>query len=314
MTNKNLPLILIACLSCLISACTPTSRQHVTLEEEFPNELINFDSHTGNPVFTGTNSETWDSEIRERGYILKEQDGYHLWYTGFNQKDSSHVLHLGYATSADGLNWKRYEGNPIFKESWVEDMMVVPYKNVYYMFAEGKNDIAHMLTSSDKIHWVDHGSLDIRYTNGKPLSAGPYGTPTAWVENDTCYLFYERNDEAIWLAISTDFKTWKNIQDEPVLRRGPEEYDKYGVAVNQIVKHNGSYYAYYHATRFEDWHEWSTNVAVSKDLLHWRKYPNNPIMKSNKSSGIVVHDGTQFRLNTMHPNVCVHFSKKSETH
>jgi len=38
-------------------------------------------------------------------------------------------------------------------------------------------------------------------------------------------------------------------------------------------------------------------------------------MKENKSSGIIVDDGKQYRLYTMHPEVCLHTSiaKGAET-
>jgi 3-hydroxyisobutyrate dehydrogenase-like beta-hydroxyacid dehydrogenase len=37
--------------------------------------------------------------------------------------------------------------------------------------------------------------------------------------------------------------------------------------MNQVIKYKGLYYGYYHASAFKDWHEWSTNIAVSKDLI-----------------------------------------------
>ncbi|MDH5609242.1 MAG: glycosylase [Cyclobacteriaceae bacterium] len=275
----------------------------------FPAELVEFNVYEHNPVFTGTGKEAdWDENIRERGFILREDSLYHMWYTGF-QSGPDKTLFLGYATSVDGIDWERFQDNPVFSESWTEDMMVWKEGQVYYMFAEGRNDIAHLLTSSDRITWKDHGSLDIRKVDGSPLEEGPYGTPTVWVENGVWYLFYERNDLGIWLATSTDLAVWKNVQDEPVILMGPEQYDQYGLAVNQIIKHKGWYYAYYHGTAFEDWHEWSTNVAASPDLVHWEKFSGNPLMGENKSSGIVVHDGKNFRLYTMHDEVAVHFPK-----
>jgi predicted GH43/DUF377 family glycosyl hydrolase len=273
----------------------------------FPTELTDFISFAENPIFTGTDSATWDQKIRERGFILKEEDTFHMWYTGFRTERKS--LSLGYASSQDGISWTRYLENPIFNESWTEDMMVLKVADTYHMFAEGKGDIAHRLTSSDRINWIDHGPLDMRSANGSPLSEGPYGTPTAWFENDTWYLFYERNDLGIWLATSKDLLFWTNIQDDPVISMGPEIYDQYGLAVNQIIKYKGWYYAYYHATAYEDWHEWSTNVAASKDLLHWNKYDQNPILEENKSSGILVNDGNRFLLYTMHESVALHFQK-----
>ena len=62
-----------------------------------------------------------------------------------------------------------------------------------------------------------------------------------------------------------------------MLRMGPEIYDQYAVAMDQVIKYKGFYYGYYHASAFKDWHEWSSDVAVSKDLMHWKKYPRNPI-------------------------------------
>jgi predicted GH43/DUF377 family glycosyl hydrolase len=269
----------------------------------FPAELVKFRPYEKNPVFTGTGADTWDEKIRERGYILKEEDGYHMWYTGYREKTGDQIKLLGYATSPDGITWTRFPGNPIFTDSWVEDMMVLKHDSLYYMFAEGRNDVAHMMTSKDKIHWKDHGSLQITQTTGEPLTPGPYGTPSVFIEGAVWYLFYERNDEGIWLAASKDLKQWKNVQDEPVLNMGPEAYDKYGVAVNQVIKYNDHYYAYYHGTPTKDWSEWNTDVAVSDDLIHWKKFPSNPILQENKSSAILVNDGSQYRLYSMHEKV-----------
>lgn len=279
-----------------------------TVSTEFPSSLVHFVASPNNPVFSGTGTNTWDSLIRERGYILKEDSLYNLWYTGYRNEDS--VKFLGYATSTDGIKWTRFPGNPIYDSAWVEDMSVIKVDSLYYMFAEGRNDIAHLMTSSDKIHWQERGNLDIRLVSGEPIPSGPYGTPTVWKEKDKWYLFYERNDSAVWLATSIDTKVWTNIQDEPVLKKGPEAYDAFAVAMNQIVKFEGRYYGYYHATAFKDWHEWSTNVAVSDDLIHWKKYPNNPIVGNNRSSGILVNEGSIFRLYTMHPEVMLYLPEK----
>lgn len=277
----------------------------VSSDSLFPKELVHFVPYKNNPVFTGTGTSTWDNQIRERGWILVENNSWNLWYTGYTNIDS--IKYLGYATSPDGFTWTRYKDNPVHSSSWVEDMCVVKRNGIYYMFAEGKGDTAHMLKSTDKIHWTEQGNLDIRTTNGNPISKGPYGTPAVLKENEMFYLFYERDDSGIWLAASKDLKVWTNVQDEPVLKCGPETYDKYAVAMNQVIKYKGLYYGYYHASAFKDWREWSTNVAVSKDLIHWAKYVDNPIIGNNNSSGILVNDGKQYRLYTMHPEVNVYF-------
>jgi predicted GH43/DUF377 family glycosyl hydrolase len=279
--------------------------------DEFPPELVHFRPFEKNPVFAGAGGDAWDAKIRERGWILREGDAWRMWYTGYDASAKPQMM-LGYATSPDGLTWTRHFGNPIYHEHWVEDMQVVKQGNTYYMFAEGLDDQAQLLTSPDGLDWKREGQLDVRYTNGEPLSKGPYGTPTAWFEKGIWYLFYERSDKGIWLAKSTDLKVWTNVQDEPVLSPGPEPYDALMIALNQIIRHDGRYYAYYHGSgTAQKPRLWTTNIAVSTDLIHWQKYSGNPLLPEgeNKSSGIVIHDGKQWRLYTMHPEVNVHFAK-----
>ncbi|HEY4155570.1 MAG TPA: glycosylase [Puia sp.] len=274
-------------------------------KKEFPDELVHFVSYRHNPIFSGTDTSTWDRHIRERGWILKEGSEYHMWYCGYTNIDSE--KHLGYATSPDGISWKRYPANPIYAAGWAEDVCVVKSDGIYFLFSEGRGDTSHLLTSPDRIHWREQGNLDIRQTNGNPIQPGPYGTPAVWKSDSAWYLFYERDDHGIWLAVSTDLKTWKNVQDDPVIAMGPDAYDKFAVAMDQVIRYNGLYYGYYHASAFKDWKEWSTNVAVSNDLIHWKKYPGNPVVAENKSSGILVNDGRRYRLYTMHDKVNLHF-------
>jgi sucrose-6-phosphate hydrolase SacC (GH32 family) len=286
----------------------PTAVVPAIGQEPFPAELVKFSAHEGNPVFAGTGTETWDRRIRERGCVMREGNRWHLWYTGYGP-DRGSTKHLGYATSPDGLRWTRHPANPVFDKLWTEDMHVVRHNDTYYMVAEGRHDIAHLLTSHDGVKWTSRGRLDIRYTDGKPLSPGPYGTPTLWIEGEDWHLFYERGDRGVWLAKSRDRKVWRNVQDEPVLARGPEAYDKHAVALNQVIRHDGRYYAVYHANADPEWKgPWTTCLATSTDLVHWRKYEGNPIIRQDFSSGQLIDDGQRYRLYTTHPDVRVFFS------
>jgi beta-1,2-mannobiose phosphorylase / 1,2-beta-oligomannan phosphorylase len=286
--------------------------------EDFPRELVEFAPYHGNPVFEGAGEGHWDARIRERGSLLKEGDVWRLWYTGYDGTREGLKM-LGLATSRDGLRWERHPSNPIYSEDWVEDMQVVKHGDTYYMFAEGRDDLAQLLKSSDGVNWQRVGKIDVRLKNGEPIPPGAYGTPTALFEDERWFLFYERSDNGVWLATSKDMQVWRNVHDEPVLRPGPTEYDRDQVALNQVIKHNARFYAYYHGAAFPEPRSdsdgkrrpmlWSTGIAASHDLIHWKKYDKNPLQptEANKSSGIVVHDGKQFRLYTMHDRVDVHF-------
>ena len=296
MKCRYLLILAISALQCRNTKTITTSTENI-----FPKELVHFVAYKSNPLFSGTGKDTWDKQMRERGYIIREDNIYHLWYTGYEKNDGNRSL--GYATSTDGISFSRHPQNPVHEANWVEDMCVVKSKDNYYMFAEGKGDSAHLLISKDKIHWQEKGQLDIRQTNGQPISKGAFGTPEVIIDKGVWYLFYERDDRGIWLATSKDHTIWTNVQDDPVIKMGPDLYDQFAVAMNQVIKYKGLYYGYYHASAFKDWHEWSINIAVSKDLIHWQKYSNNPIIGDNQSSGIVVNDGNQFRLYTMHRRI-----------
>ena len=272
--------------------------------DDFPKDLVSWKPIAGNPVLAGTGLERgWDRKIRERGWILVENGVYHLWYTGYND-DRSPNRNLGYAVSIDGLNWIRWPNNPIVSTTWVEDVCVVKHEGVYSMFAEGEKDVAHRLTSTDRVTWTEQGPLDIRKVDGSPIPPGPRGTPAVFVEGDTWYLFYERGDRGVWLATSKDQKVWTNVQDEPVVAMGPDAYDQYAVAFDQVFKRDGVYYAIYHANAHNPWKkDWTTNIARSKDLVHWEKYPGNPLIGNDSSSGMLVPVGGRVRLYTMHPEV-----------
>ncbi len=160
----------------LASGCRqkPSSSGNTTISDttRYPSELTEFTPYKNNPVFAGTGTDTWDQKIRERGYILHEEGTYYLWYTGY-KGDENVEKHLGLATSTDGLNWTRYKDNPIYDSGWVEDMCVINHDGTYYMFSEGRGDTAHMLVSTDRIHWQEKGNLDIRKVNGESISRDP---------------------------------------------------------------------------------------------------------------------------------------------
>ncbi len=110
--------------------------QDLPTEVDFPLDLVTFAS-ASEPLFRGTGPGHWDALIRERGWILREEGTYHLWFTGYVDKKAGPML-LGYATSPDGIHWTRSPGNPIYADDWVEDMQVVRDGDLLYMFAEGR--------------------------------------------------------------------------------------------------------------------------------------------------------------------------------
>lgn len=280
--------------------------------ERFPAELVDFGPVSAVPLFAGGGDDAWDRDLRERGWILRRAGRWHLWYTGSNVARDPRRF-LGHATSLDGLNWIRDPANPLLRDAWVEDVCVVRRGTCLEMFAEGERDIAQRLTSRDGVGWCRRGPIDIRLVSGEPIPDGPRGTPAVWFERGVWHLFYERMDRGVWLATSRDLAAFTNVCDEPVLTCGPEPYDLHAVAFDQVVKHRGRYYAYYHSSPVADRSTWQTCLATSRDLVHWEKYSGNPLLPvepghPKRSSATLVFDGSRYRLYTTHPDVRVRFS------
>ena len=308
--------IVVAVLAVLAVLVGPVGRAAEPSEPSaprFPPELVEFGPPSATPLFTGGGPNAWDRDIRERGWIMREDGLWHLWYTG-SSGDSGPLRRLGYATSHDGLNWCRRSAAPLIEDRWVEDMCIVRRGGCLFMVAEGENDVAHWLTSTDRIHWRPRGAVDIRGVDGRPISEGPRGTPTLWLDRGVWHLFYERLDKGVWLATSRDLATFTNVSDVPVLACGPDPCDAGRIALDQILRHRGRYYAYYHASPLERGPAWNTCIATSDDLVHWVKYAGNPVLPvdpehPSTSSAMLVFDGRHHRLYTTHPDVRVRFSK-----
>ena len=263
-------------------------------------------------IFTGAGPGAWDAKIRERGWIVRDEALWRMWYTGYDGTKEG-VRRLGLAVSTDGFSWTRHPANPLLPDTYVEDVCVwrdAESDLPWLMVAEGKQDQAQWLSSPDGRTWKREGQLDVRLTNGQPIEAGPYGTPTIFHDRELWYLFYERRDLGIWLATSSDLKQWRNVQDEPVISPGPGEYDRQMIALNQVVRIGDQYVAVLHGSSGEGMPKlWTTYFATSTDLKSWTKETRSPVFPAaaNRSSGQLVYDGRQWRLYTFHDRVELHF-------
>jgi hypothetical protein len=78
----------------------------------------------GGPVMSG-GPDKWDLNGLEAGSVIRDREGYRLYYTGF---DSSRKCSIGLATSKDLLRWTKHPASPIFssEEKWEERGVAFP--------------------------------------------------------------------------------------------------------------------------------------------------------------------------------------------
>lgn len=121
---------------------------------------INWVKYPGNPVVTWGDSGSFD-----QGGIsypsVKYYDGlYHMWYSGWD----GITLRLGYASSPDGIEWTRYDNNPVldlgnegeFDESRItkgEVLIINDLFHLWYTANFGTGAAIGYATSTDGKNW-----------------------------------------------------------------------------------------------------------------------------------------------------------------
>jgi len=226
-----------------------------------------FEVKEANAVFTGGGPDAWDEHIREKVWIIEDNGLFRMWYTGhrgprlINQRSSK----IGYAFSIDGINWIRYENNPIIdRPSQDQDMSVVKVSDTsYHMYVERDDNYIDLFLSRDGINWTFHSNVKTDATS-----------PVVWKNESEWFMLYENMmgfSYDIHLATSKDGKIWTDSPYNPVL-----EENRHTVP-NSIIYYEGTYHLYYHKAT-DTWSLWH---ATSQDLINW----DNRQMISSEFSG-----------------------------
>lgn len=71
---------------------------------------LNWTKHPTQVLQTGE-GDTWDNGFVEGPSVIKDDNTYKMWYTGYDLGNGK--ANTGYATSTDGIEWTKYAGNPV---------------------------------------------------------------------------------------------------------------------------------------------------------------------------------------------------------
>jgi predicted GH43/DUF377 family glycosyl hydrolase len=70
------------------------------------------------PVVHRGPAGSWDSVWVASPAVIKEDSIYRMWYHGEDSNDNSRI---GFAYSTDGIDWQKYEGNPLLLEGGISE-------------------------------------------------------------------------------------------------------------------------------------------------------------------------------------------------
>lgn len=190
-------------------------------------------------VILGPRSETgWEEDIN-RPVVLKRKDGYHLWYTGQAKGHSW----IGYATSPDGILWKRMSDKPVLspEQPWEKVAVMCPHVNwdasarLFRMWYSGgeqyEPDAIGYATSPDGLNWTRAQGGPIFRCDPKNAWEKHKVTACQVVQHRDWYLmfyigFSDVDHAQIGIARSRDGLTnWERHPQNPIIRPGRDQWD-----------------------------------------------------------------------------------------
>jgi predicted GH43/DUF377 family glycosyl hydrolase len=171
--------------------------------------------------------------------VVKRGDGYHLWYTG-QAKDRSWI---GYATSPDGVTWKRMSAKPVLspEKPWEKVAVMCPHvlwdeqlKLLRMWYSGGEQyepDAIGYATSPDGLAWTRHeGNPIFKFDPSAEWEKHKVTACQVVRQGDWHVMFYigfrDEHHTQIGVARSRDGITnWQKHPANPIIRPGINKWD-----------------------------------------------------------------------------------------
>lgn len=211
---------------------------------------IEFTKNAKNPLLISAPG-TWESDFLWKCQVLKfGENDFRMWYGGH----SDGLGQVGYAISSDGVNWEKYDRNPVLtignSNEWdskhAENLRVIyekstgEFKGLYFGRKKAGKSAIGLAISPDGINWTKHRDNPVL----EPLSVSweeEEISPFHLVKVDDFYiLFYEgrgkSNQWMIGVAYSQDLVNWYRDPRNPLIRPGfPGDFDGEWVSDPSVI-------------------------------------------------------------------------------
>jgi predicted GH43/DUF377 family glycosyl hydrolase len=248
----------------------------------------------------------WEGSLVTYPSVFHNSSKFMMWYTGEDVKGYDQI---GLAMSIDGVNWSKYDGNPVLKlgpsGSWdsgsVIGCSVIFDNGIFKMWYGGQTyqyrsavnswQIGYA-TSPDGIHWTKYA--------GNPVLTN--GTIDSWdgariinpvvLHEKTGYIMYyagvawkngniDTNSVNVGLALSDDGIQWTKHGELSLPVSG--WYARMPRGFGSVVNINGTYVATFSGAPALPSREAKVGLATSSDGMSWSEVSGNPVLAPSSS-------------------------------
>ncbi len=207
----------------------------------------------------------WDENL-ETPFLMKTQDGYYLYYSGYRdgltpgEPAKGLPASLGLATSQDGVTFTRVQSEPILAptpESFDADAIyspdIIPYQGGYLMVyaghcysncpgAPGVRILS--ATSPDGIHWTKSAQPLLSPTSPPEWMRDSVAEPAILLGPDGyLYLFFtgvEGTNHVIGVARAASLSSAWDVDPKPIVEPTAGGFDESGDAAPTVLLENGN--------------------------------------------------------------------------
>jgi predicted GH43/DUF377 family glycosyl hydrolase len=253
-----------------------------------------WERHRLNPIIPA--GEPWNREFVAPCSLIEDKEGLVLYAEGGVKERESIGAYTSNRSRFPAGDWTPRPDNPIlvpaaigFDRGSVFDPAVTAFAGAVRLYysatATGAHDFALAEVGSTKAGESEFIGMAIASPSGvfersaTPVLAGR--CPWVIQSQGILYLFYVkvvRGGYRIFLARSADGVEFVPVHERPVLTTGdPGAWDSFTVTTPKVF-HEGEHFAMLYAgdaQRIDD--PTGIGIAVSDDLVTWRKHPGNPV-------------------------------------